>query len=191
VDAEIFFAILFKQFQRRIEQDDGFRERFRSLLDEAPGSDWTIDHTRDFFEDEELIQYLVDMLQRFMKTEEVYQLPGQTDEECRYIFEMLDAAADADRSQTFQIFCHIGNYSLYLTGVFPDWLQHRHRYKNRPVDINSYRNFGKAYFERAANHELARKRRLTPILTKLHNGYDLVRTSLNIIFTEISPAFQS
>lgn len=191
VDAETFFAILFKQFHRRLKEDEQFRADYRQVLENVPAPNWTLTKTRTFFEDEALIDYLVSMLKQFVKTEDVYQLPVDDDQEYRYIVDMLDVAVDANDAETFHIFCHIGNYSLYLTGVFPDWVQHRHEFKNRPMDMDSYRNYGKTYFERAAEHQMARKRDLRPVLTKLHSGYDLVRTTLNVMFSELTPAFRS
>jgi len=189
LDAETFFLILYKQFLQRLEDDEVFRRKFQEHVDEHPGSEWTADNTEKFFDDPALIEYLVEMLDRFVQTENVYRWPGETDEDYHYIVDMLNVAVDAGDAETFQIFCHIGNYSLYLTGVIPDWVNHRHEVKKRPMDLDSYRSYGKAYFERAAQHELARKEELQPVLTKLHKGYDLVRTSLHLILKELTPSF--
>jgi hypothetical protein len=186
VDVETFFAILFKQFHRKLTKDETFRDSYRNALEESPSTNWDLRKTRQFFKDEDLIRYLIKMLQGFLDAEKVHQLPVDDDEDYHYIVDMLDAAVDASDVEKFQIFCHIGNYSLYLTGIFPDWVRHRHRYKNRPMDIDSYRDYGKTYYERAAEHQVARKQDLRPVLVKLHSGYDLVRTTLNMMFDELN-----
>lgn len=189
LDAETFFLILFKQFVQRLKRDEAFRNRFEQFLEERPGAQWTLKKTEDFFADPALIEYLVEMLNRFVQTENVHQWPGEEDEEFHYIVDMLNVAVDAGDAETFQIFCHIGNYSLYLTGIFPDWVNHRHEVKKRPMDLDSYRTYGKTYYERAARHEMARRQQLQPVLTKLHHGYDLVRTSLRLMFKDLIPSF--
>lgn len=190
IEPETFFYILFRQFRRKLETHPSFQQRFRKLVSETAGD---VDRSLggpSFFEDRELIVYLVDLLRQFVRREDVYQLPTDPDREYRYVFEMLEASLDSNDHETFQIYRHVGNYSLYLTGLFPDWIRHRHRYKDRPMDVDSYRDYGKTFYERAANHRQAEDRQLRTVLNKLNRGYDLVRGSLELIFKELIPAFQ-
>lgn len=189
IDARSFFYVLFRQFQRRLRTDAGFRERFRNTVRETAGEPPGSDRSRGFFDDRQLIGYLVDLLRGFVRREDVYQLPAGGEEEYRYVFEMLEASLDSGEHETFRIYRHVGDYSLYLTGLFPEWLRRRHRYGRRPMDVDSYRSYGKAFYERAANHRQAENRRLRRVLTKLHRGYDLVRSSMAMIFQELLPAF--
>lgn len=188
IDAAPFFYVLFRQFQRRLRTDAGFRERFRTMVRRTAEGTPDPQRARGFFDDRELIGYLVELLRGFVRREDVYQLPGDDEREYRYVFEMLEASLDSDEHETFQIYRQVGDYSLYLTGLFPDWLRHRHRYRHRPMDVDSYRNYGKAFYERAANHRQAENRQLRRVLTKLHRGYDLVRSAVVMIFRDMLPA---
>lgn len=189
IDASSFFYVLFRQFQRRLRTDSGFRERFRNTVRRTAGEPPDSDRSRGFFDDRQLIGYLVDLLGSFVRREDVYRLPTGDEREYRYVFEMLEASLSSNEHETFRIYRHVGDYSLYLTGLFPEWLRRRHRYGHRPMDVGSYRSYGKAFYERAANHRQAENRRLRGVLTKLHRGYDLVRSSMAMIFQELLPAF--
>jgi len=188
VEPAYFFEVLFRQFRRRLAQDARFREAFYDTVRETSDESWEPARVRSFFEDRALIEYLVDLLSQFVRREDVYRLPTDRDREYRYVFEMLEASLDSNDRETFRIYCHVGNYSLYLTGLFPDWVRHRHRYRNRPLDVDSYRNYGRAFYGRAASHRQADSRQMRAVLTKLHRGYDLVRSSLSMIFRELIPA---
>lgn len=190
LDPKLLFFVLFEQFKRKIDENPDFQQEMASILKETGSDIWPTDRTFHFFEDEKLIDYLTDMLNTFVHTDQVYQLPGKGDDEYQYVFEMLEAAQDSSDTEAFQIFCHIGNYSLYLTGIFPEWIRYRHEYKNRPMDVESYRNYGKTFFDRASKHRLAKRNDLQPVLSKLSEGYDLVRSSIELIFTRILPAFK-
>ncbi|MFB6345539.1 MAG: hypothetical protein ABEK50_07190 [bacterium] len=75
-----------------------------------------------------------------------------------------------------------------MTGVFPDYIRYRHERKNRPMDVDSYCDYGRTYYEKASKHRLARKKSMEPVLKKLARGYDLVRTSLELMFKRLVPA---
>lgn len=188
VGTDVFFLVLLFQLQRKINEDERFQRDFLHQLRSTSDKSWSKSSVKSFLDDQHLIFYLVKMLDRFVDAEELYNLPNRDDDDYRYVFEMIEASRESNDSERYQIFCHIGNYSLYLTGVFPDYIRYRHERKNRPMDVNSYCNYGKTYYEKAAKHRLARKQSLEPVLKKLSRGYDLVRTSLELMFKRLVPA---
>lgn len=185
---DYFFFILFHQLHRKFHDDEEFHRDFKEALASRSDRSWGESSIREFLEDERLLFYLVNMLGDFVETERVHQVPSLDDREFHYVFEMIEASRTSTDSQSYRIFCHIGNYSLYLTGVFPDWIRYRHERKNRPMDVDDYSDFGKTYFNKASKHRLARKQHMEPVLKKLSDGYDLVRTSLEMLFKRVLPA---
>lgn len=186
---EILFFIMYEQFKRKLRDESSFQKLMIENMKENGADQISSEVSPEFFEDQSLIQYLVTMLKRFVKTNDVYKLPVNDDKRYKYVFEMLEASRDSSDTESFQIFLHIGNYSLFLTGLFPEWIRYRHEHKNRPMDIDSYRKYGKTFFDRASNHRLARRRKLEPVLSKLSKGYDFVRSSVELIFRRMLPAF--
>lgn len=187
---EQFFTILMEQLFGRLRRDEDFREHFLRVLARVSTSQWSPNQALEFLKDQDLQAYLVSRMIQYADREQVYSPPGE-DEEYRYIVDLIELAVESDRHRSYRIYCHIGNYSLFLTGVFPAWIRHRHEVKNRPMDVDSYCEYGKTYYGRAADHDLARKNETRPVLSKLSEGYDLVRSSLVFMFQEVLPAYRS
>lgn len=188
VGSDVFFLVLLYQLQRKINEEEHFQRDFLRHLRETSDRNWSRSTVKSFLDDEHLILYLVEMLDQFVDAEKLHNLPTQDDEQYHYVYEMIEACRDSEGSERYEIFLHIGNYSLYLTGVFPDYIRYRHERKNRPMDVDSYCDYGKTYYEKASKHRLARKKSMEPVLKKLARGYDLVRTSLELMFKRLVPA---
>ena len=92
---------------------------------------------------------------------------------------MVHEAASADTRRQFLIYSHIGNYSLYLTGIFPQWIEYRRRYKNRPVSTQFYMDFGREYYERASSHKMARQYDLGEVFFRLSIMFEVYKEALN------------
>src|SRR6266511_5278940 len=73
-----------------------------------------------------------------------------------YFFEMLAALQTADDTTSFYIRAHIGNQSLFLSGVFPDRIRFRAERKGAP-GLTYYEGLGRTNFRAASDHRLARK----------------------------------
>lgn len=129
--------------------------------------------------DRRVIHYLANLLSLFVHADRAHRIAPHEHETCSYLVEMIDKATTADARRRFLIYSHIGNYSLYLSGLFPQWIEHRHRYKRRPVDTGYYIDFGRAYFERAATHPLARKYGLDEVFLRLALLFDHYQRALN------------
>ncbi len=186
---EEFFTVLMEQLLGRLRRDEEFRNYFLEVLARVSDRGWTYERTIEFLEDDDLLAYLVSTMIRFGDRKQVYSLPGE-DREYRYIVDLIKLSVESSQSRSYRIYCHIGNYSLFLTGLFPGWIRHRHEVKNRPMDVESYCQYGRTYFGRAAEHDLAEKQRTRPVLRKLSRGYDLVRSSLIFVFRELLPAYR-
>src|SRR6266567_8718369 len=76
--------------------------------------------------------YVAELLAEFVLAERSRCLvPGQTNP-LDYFFEMLGALNTADERTSFYIRVHMGNYSLFLSGVFPERIRFRSEAKGFP-----------------------------------------------------------
>jgi hypothetical protein len=114
-----------------------------------------------------------------------YSRPGQM--ECRapgqeapmeYFFEMLAALNEADERTSFFIRAHIGNHSLFLSGVFPQRIRYRAERKGFP-DLRYYEALGESSFRIASDHRLAARYDLAPIYSTLAENFHTAREALN------------
>lgn len=95
-----------------------------------------------------------------------------------YFFEMLAALQTADDTTSFYIRAHIGNQSLFLSGVFPDRIRFRAEHKGSP-DLNYYEGLGRTNYRVASDHRLARKYDLDGIFNLLADRFQQTRIALN------------
>jgi hypothetical protein len=95
-----------------------------------------------------------------------------------YFFEMLAALQTADDTTRFYIRAHIGNQSLFMSGVFPDQIRFRAERKGAP-GMNYYEGLGRMNFRAASDHRLARKYDLSGIFNTLSERFQETRLALN------------
>jgi hypothetical protein len=95
-----------------------------------------------------------------------------------HFFEMISALQAADDSTRFVIRAHIGNYSLFLAGVFPERIRWRAERRGAP-DLPYYEALGQTSFRLASDHRLARQYDLVPVFATLAERFQDTRLALN------------
>ena len=95
-----------------------------------------------------------------------------------YFFEMLTALQTADDTTGFYIRAHIGNQSLFLSGVFPERIRFRAERTGAP-GLMYYEGLGRTNFRVASDHRLARKYDLDGIFNTLAERFQETRLALN------------
>src|SRR6185503_17495818 len=73
---------------------------------------------------------------------------------------------------------HIGNYSLFLSGVFPDRIRFRAEARGFP-DVKYYDALGRTHYRAASDHRLAQRYELAPIFHTLAERFETTRLALN------------
>jgi hypothetical protein len=126
-----------------------------------------------------VINYLANLLSLFVRTDRLYRVQQYDQETHENFVELIEEATYGDSRRQFLVYAHIGNYALFLTGLFPEWIEYRHRYQRRPVSPAFYTDLGRAYFERAAAHALAREYRLNEVFFRLAFMFDHYKSALN------------
>lgn len=130
--------------------------------------------------DRAVADYVAELLAEFARTEQSRCIiPGQPNV-LDYFFEMLTALQTADDRTSFQIRVHIGNHSLFLSGVFHERIRFRAEKKGFP-DLKYYEALGRTQYRAASDHRLAQRYELTTILSTLSERFDATRRALNDI----------
>jgi hypothetical protein len=106
-------------------------------------------------------------------------VPGQTNP-LDYLFEMLTALKTADDRTSFFIRVHIGNHSLFLSGVFPERIRFRAERRGFP-NLKYYEGLGRTHFRMASDHRLAQKYEVAKIYNTLAERFQATRLALNDI----------
>jgi hypothetical protein len=135
---------------------------------------------RSDIRDREVADYVAEVLAEFSRTERArYLAPGQS-APFEYLFEMLTALKGADDRTSFLIRLHIGNHSLFLSGVFPERIRFRAEARGFP-NLKYYETLGRTHYRVASDHRLAREFSLAKILDVLAERFQTTRLALNDI----------
>lgn len=165
--------LLVKQYSRRIHEKSEIYIREANLV---PDDNFDYAVLCNWAKDEEIQSYIVKVIKYFLDQNQSRQLPVESvNGQYNYIFEIVQDLKEMTHTEKYYAFCHIGDYTLYLTGAVPEWVKHRHEYKNRPMQISDYRKYGQQFFNRAAKHPQAQKNEAQTILKKLQHKYDETR----------------
>jgi hypothetical protein len=132
-------------------------------------------------DDRTVADYLAALLEKFsqMRQWSAPVEPLQT----AYLSDLLTALKGASSYQTFLIRAYIGNYSLFLTGIFYENIESR-RQRGAP-SCSYYEELGRTSFRSAASHDVARKFQLTDIFEKLDKQFHDCRLALNRLADEL------
>src|SRR5881396_2570695 len=118
---------------------------------------------RSDIQDRTVADYVAEVLAQFSHAERSRcVVPGQKNP-LDYFFEMLTALSTADDRTSFLIRVHIGNHSLFLSGVFPERIRFRAEQRGFP-DLKYYEALGRSQYRAASDHRLAQRYELTNIL---------------------------
>jgi hypothetical protein len=126
----------------------------------------------------DVADYVAELLAEFSQAQRLQcQVAGQV-EPMEYFFEMLAALQRADDRTNFLIRAHIGNYSLFLAGVFHDRIRWRAQKRGFP-DVSYYEELGRMSFRVASDHRLARQAELSGVYSSLSETFHETRLALN------------
>ena len=125
----------------------------------------------------ETCDYLAALLETFSRTERMRAPGGAGEGPQQYVSDLLLALQKAVSAQAFFLRAHIGNYALFITGVFHDRVESRSR-RGAP-DVEFYENVGAANYEVASEHPVARQHALTGIFSELGGRFRDIGIALN------------
>lgn len=127
--------------------------------------------------DRKLCDYVGSLLETFSRVSGL-QAPHVTEERGRqYVSDMLIALTRATPEQAFLLRAHVGNYSLFLTGIFHENTQRR-SLRGAP-DLDFYEQIGRANYQLVASHATARRCELSDVYEELADRFHEVRLALN------------
>ncbi|HAV62820.1 MAG TPA: hypothetical protein DCY13_10690 [Verrucomicrobiales bacterium] len=129
-------------------------------------------------DDRSVADYVASLLVEFSRSENIPLRVPPDQSPIEYVFEMLAASARADERTRYFIQAHIGNHTLFLTGVFNDRIEHRARTRGFP-GVGYYEGVGAGNFLAARDHRLARRHELVEVYDRLAGEFVTARRALN------------
>ena len=127
--------------------------------------------------DRKLSDYVGSLLETFSRASRL-QPPDKIDNQCQqYISDMLIALTRATPEQAFLLRAHVGNYSLFISGIFHENAERR-SLRGGP-DLRFYEEIGRTNFQLIASHSTARRCELNDVFEELAGRFRVVRLALN------------
>lgn len=128
-------------------------------------------------DDRRLADYVASLLETFSHTARMQSPVDRQEGPIQYLCDMMLALRTATPEQTFFIRAHVGNYSLFITGIFHENIARRSR-RGAP-DCSFYEEAGRSNFKIAADHQVARSAELSDVYDALGARFHDVRLALN------------
>ena len=127
--------------------------------------------------DRKLCDYVASLLEAFSRANRLQMSDENDNRAQQYISDMLIALTRATPEQAFLLRAHVGNYSLFISGIFHEHTQRR-SLRGGP-DIKFYEQVGRTNFDLVASHATARHCELDDVFEELADRFREVRLALN------------
>jgi len=128
--------------------------------------------------DRGLADYVSAIVLHFGLRDRAYRIAESDDQVYDAIWQLFDAVNDPDGRRSFFVRTHLGNYALWLSGIFPDHIEQR-RWRRGGPDLEYYEEMGRRGFQLAADHRLADEHGLATLYATAAERFGILRSALN------------
>jgi hypothetical protein len=129
-------------------------------------------------DDRALAEFLAGLLIEFGQRDRAYRVDRSDENVHRYLVDLLAELEASGPDRRFAVLLHLGNYALWLAGLFPDHIAAR-RLRHGGPDVSYYDALGRRGYEGAADHPLAAPAGLSVVLHVAAQRFPTVRLALN------------
>jgi hypothetical protein len=131
-------------------------------------------------DDRVLADYVTAVLLEFGVRDRASKIADHDDQQYDTLAQMLEDAEGSDPRRAFLVRVHLGNYALWVAGLFPDRVEARRVRRGGP-DLDYYDEMGRRGFLLAADHRLANEHGLAPLYAEAARRYLALRVGLNAV----------
>ena len=128
--------------------------------------------------DRGISDYVASILVHFAMRDNVHRISGADDEVYDTVAALLADVDHGDATRRFFVRAHLGNYALWLGGLFPDQVEARRSRRGGP-DLEYYDEMGQRGFALAAQHRLAKEYGMEALFEATAEGFPRIRAALN------------
>ncbi len=129
-------------------------------------------HTRLGVADPPLVDYISELLTRFLRSDEVYAVRGLRGDRLTQVADMLEEAAYRQGPAKRQLHRHIGDFTLFWTGLYPEVAERMQRTSGKDVLLD-YRDQGKRNYLIASTIPVEKEMAPSEVLERLSDSFDI------------------
>jgi hypothetical protein len=128
--------------------------------------------------DASMADYVASVLMHFGLRERAHRISEVDDQTYDTLAELSGDLDGADARRAFLVATHLGNYALWLSGLYPDYIEHR-RWRRGGPDLEYFEEMGRRGFRLAADHRLANEQGLGTLFALVAERFAVLRLALN------------
>jgi hypothetical protein len=125
-----------------------------------------------------IADYLAALVMHFGMRDRAWRVSDADDQIYVALADLAAELDDPDGRRSFLVRAHLGNYALWMSGVFPEYIELRRWRKGGP-DLDYYEEMGRRGFQLAADHRLAENHGLATLYATAAERFGLLRSALN------------
>ena len=141
--------------------------------------------------DRGMADYVSSLVIHFGFRDRAHRISLADDEIYEALSQLFEDVNDPDARRSFLVRTQLGNYALWLSGIFPDHIEQR-RWRRGGPDLEYYEEMGRRGFQLAADHRLAEEHGLATLYATAAERFGILRSALNAVSDSLFfPAVQS
>lgn len=132
----------------------------------------------DGITDRAVADYLTALIITFGREGRAYRIAEQETAEYRYLVDIVAESGRAAGRRAFLLRAHLGEFALWLSGLFPDYIAGREQRRGAP-GIDYYEQLGSSGFRLAADTTEAQEHGLAQLYRNCADFFPALRIALN------------
>ena len=128
--------------------------------------------------DRMIADYVASVLMSFGARDRAHRVGAADDERYDTLAELARDVEGGDVQRSFLVRAHMGNYALWLSGLYPDYIEHRCLRRGGP-DLEYYEDMGRRGFQLAGDHRMANDHGMAPLFHAVAAAFSKLRVALN------------
>jgi len=136
-------------------------------------------------EDPTVADYFAAVLREFGAGSRSRRIAEVDDQQHDYLVDILADLSAATGDRQFRVCVHLGNYALWLSGIFPERIAAQRIRRGGP-DLSYYESLGGRGFAEASEHQLAGRSGLEDVLRIAAERVHEVRVALNKVSSRLA-----
>lgn len=135
-------------------------------------------------EDRTVADYFAAVVREFGVRQRSTRVDDVDDQDHHYLVDILADLAVSTGDRQFKVSVHLGNYALWLSGLFPERIAARRLRRGGP-DLDYYESLGGRGYAEASEHRLAERNGLEDVLRIAAEQAHQIRIALNRVSDQL------
>lgn len=133
----------------------------------------------------EMADYVAALLREFADRRRAHRPSAHDDTDHHYLVDIVADLSTSTGERAFKVAVHLGNYSLWFSGLYPDRVEAQRIRRGGP-DLHYYDDLGARGFAEASDHRLAERTGLAPVLRSAADHYPEIRRAVNQVSGQLA-----